>query len=97
MTSLLKPVSSLHKKLMFDKTLSSVGKTCFLGQAKLAEFPVSVVTEGCALVTEEPQQIVPFVVREFPPFYHDHLPVELIDDSTLLLLEGVELLISASG
>jgi hypothetical protein len=31
MSSSLKPVPSLHKKLVFDKLLSRVSKTCFVG------------------------------------------------------------------
>lgn len=91
MNSSLKPVPTLHKKLVFDKSLSRVSKACFVRQAKLPAFPVDVVREGGALVVVETDETVPFVVSEVPSSRHNvPLPVELINDSTLLLFEGVE-------
>lgn len=58
----MKPVPSLHKKLVLDKLPSSFGKTCSISQAKLPEFPVHFIGKSGALVTAEPQEAVPFVV-----------------------------------
>jgi hypothetical protein len=82
--SSLKPVPSLHKKLVFDKSLSRVSKTCFVSQAKLPAFPVDVVREGGALVVVEAHETVPFLVSEVPPSRHNVPPtVEPINDSSL--------------
>src|SRR5688500_12747443 len=91
MSSSLKPVPSLHKKLVFDKSLSRVSKTCFVSQAKLPAFPVDVVREGGALVVVEAHETVPFFVSEVPPSRHNVPPtVEPINDSTLLIFGEVE-------
>lgn len=70
MNSSLKPVPSLHEKLVLDKSLSRVSKTCFVSQAKLPAFPVDIVGEGCALVVVEAHETVPFFVSEVPPSRH---------------------------
>jgi hypothetical protein len=91
MSSSLKPIPSLRKKLVFDKTLSSVSETCFVSQAELPTFPVDVVRKGGALVVVETHETVPFVVSEVPSSRHNvPLPVEPINDSTLSPFEGVE-------
>ena len=91
MTSLLKPIPSLHQKFMDDELLARVSQATPVSEAKLPELPVIVTRKGSALMPAQPHEAVPFVVSEVSLGDHNKfLPVELINHITLLRFEGVE-------
>ncbi len=93
MKSSLKPVPSLHKKLMLDQPLSRDTETAYrvISNAECAEPPVNLIREGEVLVSVELQEAAPFLVGEVSPNDHiECLSVERLDDSTVLSFGGIE-------
>jgi hypothetical protein len=92
-TSSLKPVPSLHQKLVLNQTLTCGTETysadSSFNNAKLDEPPIHFVRQCSVLMPVELQKAAPFLVSEVSPSAHDWcLSVERMDDSMILSFEG---------
>lgn len=92
-TSSLKPVPSLHQKLVLNQSLTCGTETCSadrsFNNAKLDEPLINFVRQRSVLMPVELQKAAPFLVSEVSPSAHDWcLSVERMDDSMILLFEG---------
>ncbi|ULJ76517.1 hypothetical protein [Rhizobium gallicum] len=99
-TSSLKPVPSLHQKLVLNQSLTCGTETCsadrFFNNAKLDEPLINFVRQRSVLMPVELQKAAPFLVSEVSPSAHDWcLSVERMDDSMILLFEGTTRLFCA--